>query len=367
MKAHDIVNLRMAEAADARCLLVGDIDRGGVFASLLGTLELLDPHERARIHAFVINKFRGDRALLEPGVTMIERRIARPCAGVVPWLTDVGLDEEDGAAAAETPRVARCGWRGDPSPARPLRVAVVALPYLANATDFAALAAEPSVELAYADRAGELADADLVILPGTKSTLADLRWLRARGLADELVAFARTRPVVGICGGMQMLGTRVSDPHGVEGGGALDGLGLLALTTELAREKVTQRVRVRPCDGAFFGVPFTTRVAGNGYEIHLGRSQRGPGAAAFAQVERDDGTSLADGALSSDRRVVGTYVHGLFADDAVRHALIHAARMIRGLAASAELRRPLAAERDARFDRLAAHVRASLRLELLLA
>lgn len=365
LKATDIVNMRMAEAADARCLLVGDIDRGGVFAALLGTLALLDPPERARVHAFAINKFRGDRALLAPGITEIERRVDVPCAGVVPWLRDVELDEEDSVALEDAPRIAACGWQARGSDgARPLRVAVIALPYLANATDFSALAAEPSVDLGYAERAEELAGADVVIVPGTKDTLGALRWLRSDGCADALIAFAARGLVFGICGGLQILGRRVADPHGVEGGGALEGLGLLPLDTVLAREKITRLVRVRPRRDAFFGV-VDGDCHGTGYEIHMGRSTAYGPYDAFADVRRSDAEDTPDGAVSGDRRVAGTYVHGLFADDAMRHAFVRAARAASGLRAPERLA-AYGAEREARFDRLAAHVRSALDLSMLL-
>jgi adenosylcobyric acid synthase len=346
----------MAHAADARCLLVGDIDRGGVFAALLGTLELLDPDERARIAAFAINKFRGDPALLAPGIATIEERLGVPCAGVVPWLHDLGLDEEDSVALEDAPRVTARAWHANGAVrARPLRIAVVALPFLSNATDFAALAAEPDVDLAYASDPDELAHADVVVLPGTKETLADLRWLRANGIADATIAFAERGIVFGVCGGMQMLGERVADPLGVEGGGEERGLGLLPLATELERHKITEPVRVRPHPGGLFG---TAPDAGDGYEIHVGRSQRA-GGVAFAHLVRRDGVAIDDGAQSANGNVTGTYVHGLFANDALRHAFLRTARARAGLAApSREI--AYGAERDARFERLATHVRASL-------
>jgi len=184
LKAHDIVNLRMAKAAEAACLLVADIDRGGVFASLLGTLELLEPAERALIRGFAINKFRGDLSLLLPGIGMIEQRVELSCLGVIPYLSDLGLDEEDGVAMEERRTVSRC-WLPDDRECdgalRPLRVGVVALPHLANFTDFDALAMEPSVSLAYLESPQDVIRADLVILPGSKQTMDDLDWLEKNG------------------------------------------------------------------------------------------------------------------------------------------------------------------------------------------
>ncbi|GAC1542150.1 MAG: cobyric acid synthase [Candidatus Velthaea sp.] len=366
LKATDIVNMRMAEAANARCLLVGDIDRGGVFAALLGTLMLLDPGERARIGAFAVNKFRGDAGLLAPGITQIEARMALPCAGVVPWLPDVGLDEEDSVSLGDEPQAGTRGWASAVNDSgRALRVAVVPVPYLSNATDFAALAAEPECDVAYALRPDDLAGADIVILPGTKDTLGALRWLNEHGFAAAIARFAGRGFVLGICGGLQVLGSHVADPHGVEGGGSLAGLGLLPLRTVLAKEKVTQLVRVRPRSGAWFGIA-AGDGEGTGYEIHMGESTPHGAHQPFADVQRADGRSLPDGAVSNDGRVIGTYVHGIFADDAMRHAFVRAARTVCGLD-SPRVLSAYAAEREARFDRLAAHVRASIDLSHVLA
>jgi adenosylcobyric acid synthase len=319
LKAHDIVNLRMAKAAGAACLLVGDIDRGGVFASLLGTVELLEPAERAMLRGFVINKFRGDASLLAPGIAMIERRIGLPCAGVVPHLPDLGLDEEDSVALETRPTA----WRFGEGPDRPLRIAVLAFPYLANFTDFDALAAEPAVSLAYIDAPAALAHADVLILPGTKQTLDDLDWLRGRGFA--IADFPG--PILGICGGMQMLGREVSDPQGAEGTPrTVNGLGLLPLSTVLRTEKVTRQV------GKW------------AYEIHLGETTYDEGAEAG--------------------RISGTYLHGLFAEDAYRHAWIDRTRAAAGLAPARE-RVFAAADRERRIDRLADHVRRSLDMDLI--
>lgn len=377
LRATDIANMRMAEAANARCLLVGDIDRGGVFAALLGTLELLEPHERARVHGFVINKFRGDRALLAPGITEIERRVGIPSLGVVPWLRDVGLDEEDSVALDDAPQVARRAWhvRRRDDATRRLRVAVIALPYLANATDFTALAAEPSVDLAYADRPDEIAHADVVVLPGTKETLGALRWL-GNDFSRAIRAFAEHHMVLGICGGYQLLGEHVADPHGVEGGGEMSGLGLLPVRTVLAREKVTRAVRVRPRPHALFGIETSASaygaasrdetLDGAGYEIHMGRTICASDARVFADLTCDGSAPRSDGAVSADGAIVGTYVHGLFADDALRWAFVRAARSRADLVPPTRLVR-YGAEREARFDRLATHVRCSLDVEAFLA
>jgi adenosylcobyric acid synthase len=370
LKAHDIVNLRMAAAAGAVCLLVGDIDRGGVFASILGTLQLLEPEERALIRGFVINKFRGDIGLLLPGIGMIEQRIALPCLGVIPYLPDLGLDEEDGVAMEDRRTVSRC-WlphsaRID-SPQRPLHIGVVALPHLSNFTDFDALAMEPSVALAFLQSPGEIDGADLVILPGSKQTIDDLDWLEktgfARALRERCQASGRFG-VVGICGGMQMLGEWIDDPTGAESAGERrqrQGLGLLSLSSVLTSEKVTRRASGRLEVNRMFGQPIDTGIF-RGYEIHLGETCI-CGSRILAQIEREGVTGVfPDGAVSESGFVWGTYVHGLFDDDHFRHAFLHASRAAFGLAPPYQLV-PIAAQREGRLDRLAAHVRTALGID----
>jgi adenosylcobyric acid synthase len=355
--AHDIVNLRMAEAAGAACLLVGDIDRGGVFASLLGTLELLESRQRALIRGYAINKFRGDVSLLRPGIEMMAPRLKIPCAGIIPYLHNLGLDEEDGVAV-EDRRAARRVWNlALESVDRPLRVAVVALPHMSNFTDFDPLAAEPSVALAYVTRSEELEHADVIVLPGSKQTIDDLEWLDRSGLASLLIE--RQKPTIGICGGFQMLGTRIDDPAGIENGGrpgGREGLGLLPTRTVLTSEKVT-----RPVTGKapqVFGQPLQNPEF-RGYEIHVGETVYAEGAERFAEIG-----AKPDGAVSPDGRVLGTYSHGIFDDDAFRHSFVNAARAACGLAPASGMAF-VAAEREARLDRLAAHVRAALDIGLI--
>jgi adenosylcobyric acid synthase len=367
LKAHDIVNMRMAQAAGAACLLVGDIDRGGVFASLLGTVELLDPGERALIRGFIVNKFRGDVRLLQPGIDMIEQRIQLPCAGIVPHLPDLGLDEEDSVALEESHR-ARSAWTShDDNSQRPLRVGVVKFPYLANFTDFDALAVEPSVSLAFLKSPEELQEADLVILPGSKQTLDDLGWLRSSGFAAGLQTFAGRAGVMGICGGMQMMGRSIEDPQGAENNGvprADPGLGLLPIDTVLHAEKVTRMARGRVRAASLFDESLAS-PGFQGYEIHLGETAYAAGAQPFAEIQRCGETTMRpDGAVSERCRAFGTYIHGIFNDDAFRHSFLSAARAACGLD-------PLGrkvfvhAEREQRIDRLADHVRRALDMNLI--
>jgi adenosylcobyric acid synthase len=369
LREHDIVNLRMARAAEASCLLVGDIDRGGVFASLLGTLELLDHSERELFNGFLINKFRGDRSLLQPGVEAMERRLGLPCVGVVPYLHDLDLDEEDSVAVEHHPAV-RQAWdhleEGN-SPRRRLRIGVIALPHMSNFTDFDALAAEPSVALAFVEDAHDAAAADVLILPGTKQTLDDLDWLEKNNFVSHIREHsAHNRPLVGLCGGFQMLGRKLSDPGGVENNGIpieRDGLGLLAVDTVFNQEKTTRRISAELFDPSFAAGlwPATTF---QGYEIHMGETDRARDTRPFARLSTGNHGHLLDGAISPSGLVFGTYVHGLFDDDHFRHSFLDWARASRKLT-PVEEKAWATSERDARLNRWADHLRSSLRLDLI--
>ncbi|MGQ9896301.1 MAG: cobyric acid synthase [Acidobacteriota bacterium] len=360
LREGDIVNMRMAHAADAACLLVGDIDRGGVFASLVGTLTLLDDADRARIRGTVINKFRGDRKLLEPGVAMLEAYTQRPCVGVVPYLSNLNLDEEDSVALEDRPTPTRVWSRLPETPERPLRIGVIALPSMSNFTDFDALAVEPSVALAFLERPADLTAADAIILPGTKQTLRDLRYLRERGFVPLLLVHAQTKPLVGICGGMQMLGQRIEDPTGAEGGGSDEGLGFLPITTVLRREKWTTPAVGYWRHQTLFGSP-VVELRTEGYEIHMGETIYAPGAQGLFDIERANGERILDGAMSSDGQVIGTYLHGIFDHDDFRHHFIAALRRLCHLSPTKSVRN-YRLERRQRLDNLADALRAALDL-----
>ena len=389
LREHDIVNMRMAHAAGAACLLVGDIDRGGVFASLLGTLELLDPSDRALIRGYAINKFRGDISLLQPGLRMIEPRLGIPCAGVIPFLHDLGLDEEDGVAVEDRRSAGRVwktaaagaapplnpllneegtkGW-STASADRALRIAVIALPHMSNFSDFDALAAEPAAALAFVDHPNDVSAADLVILPGTKQTLIDLEWLHQRGLVSPLFSHAeRGGCIAGICGGFQMLGVKIDDPQGTENNGVpctRQGLGLLRMWTMLQPAKITRLASGRILRPEIFGHN-VRKSTFRGYEIHVGETVYADETKPFAEITRAGSSAvIADGAVSADRKVFGTYIHGIFDDDNFRHAFLDAARAACGLAPHTA-RAFFAAERQSRLDRLAAHVRQALDLEMI--
>jgi len=359
LKQHDIVNMRMAEMAEAACLLVGDIDRGGVFASLLGTVELLEPHERNRIRGFCINKFRGDLSLLEPGVRMMEERLGKPCLGVVPYLPSLALEEEDSVGL---PAATHTGWpaSGD-APERALRIAVVALPSFSNFTDFDSLRAEPSVDLHFCRSAEALVDADVVILPGSKQTMSDLQWMQENGLDRAVRNQATLGLVIGICGGMQMLGHELADPMGIERQGSMPGLGLLPIRTCMQAEKVTRLCSGTIHDGSLFGQPLAEdRIAG--YEIHVGKTVYLPQAEPFATLASGE----LDGCVSADRRILGSYVHGIFDEDSFRHQFVTLARSFHKLSPPSLLT-PWKAQRKASLDRLAHAVSTSLDMQRIFA
>ncbi|WP_460355374.1 cobyric acid synthase [Mycobacterium sp. ZZG] len=286
LRAGDYVNLGLARHAGLPTVVVGDIDRGGVFAAFFGTVALLSPEDQALIAGFVVNKFRGEQTLLEPGLRDLERLTGRRVFGTLPWHPDVWLDSEDALELAH---------RGSTRPGA-RRVAVVRLPRISNFTDVDALGLEPGLDVVFASQPSALADANLVVLPGTRSTIADLAWLRTRGLDRAVLAHvAAGKPVLGICGGFQMLGQTVRDPHGVEGSTAeVAGLGLLDVETNFVVDKA-----LRLPEGQWGGVPAA------GYEIHHGRITRGAGVEEFL-----------GGARSG--QVFGTMWHGAFEGDALR-------------------------------------------------
>jgi len=299
---HDLTNLRMAHHADASVILVADIERGGVFAQIVGTWELMEPPDRARVVGFIINKFRGDASLLGTGLAYLGDRTGVPVLGVLPYRADLQIDQEDSLGIDET---ASPPALDDPDD---LDVAVTRLPGLSNFTDVWPLARIPGVRVRYVESGAGLGRPDLVILPGTKTTVRDLAWLRESGLADRIEGLARDPdgPVVlGICGGFQMLGTRIDDPHGVESPElSCPGLGLLGVATTFAPEKERHRVA---------GSTITRGLPVAGYEIHMGSTERDAGVPAWIRLIRQrDGLTLLDGAVAPTGRVFGTYVHGLF-------------------------------------------------------
>jgi adenosylcobyric acid synthase len=340
LRERDIANMGFAEAVDCPVILVADIDRGGVFAHFLGTLECLSASERGRVRGFVINRFRGDIGLLQPGVEWLERKTGKPVFGVLPYLHGLHLDAEDAIKTEQ----------GEKAAGARLRVIVPVLPRISNHTDLDALRAHPQVELQFIGPGMRIPRADLIVLPGSKSVQADLAWLEREGWTVEIRRHLRYGgKLIGLCGGMQMLGRRLDDPQGLEGtAGSRPGLGLLDFDTTLDSNKRLQQARGRLIGSG-------ARVSG--YEIHMGVSA-GP-ALARAAIELDDGRR--DGALSADGQILATYLHGLF----------DAPEACAALLAWAGLERPLTLDynalREASIDRLADAMTAHLHIEQLLA
>ncbi|AUG09225.1 cobyric acid synthase [Pseudomonas sp. S09G 359] len=300
LRANDIANMGFAEAVDCPVLLIADINRGGVFAHLVGTLELLSPSEQARVQGFIINRFRGDIALLQPGLDWLEARTGKPVVGVLPYVMDLHLEAEDGIDRRQIDKAEQV-----------LKVVVPVLPRISNHTDFDPLRLHPQVDLQFVGPGQAIPAADLIILPGSKSVRSDLAYLRANGWDAAVVRHLRYGgKVLGICGGLQMLGEQVHDPLGLEGvAGSSEGLGLLAFSTTLEEEKQLRNVRGRlVLEGAEV----------SGYEIHAGVTS-GDGLSRAA-VQLDDGRS--DGALSADGQILGTYLHGVFETPAACSALL---------------------------------------------
>ena len=300
LRANDIANMGFAEAVDCPVLLIADINRGGVFAHLVGTLELLSPTEQARVKGFIINRFRGDIALLQPGLDWLEARTGKPVVGVLPYVMDLHLEAEDGIDQRQIDKAAEV-----------LKVVVPVLPRISNHTDFDPLRLHPQVDLQFIGPGQPIPPADLIILPGSKSVRSDLAYLRANGWDTAVARHLRYGgKVLGICGGLQMLGEQVHDPLGLEGpAGSSDGLGLLAFSTTLAQEKQLRNVR---------GRLLLEDAEVSGYEIHAGVTS---GAALERPaVHLDDGRH--DGAQSADGQILGTYLHGVFETPAACSALL---------------------------------------------
>jgi len=302
LRENDIANMGFAEKVDCPVILVADIDRGGVFAHLVGTLELLSPSEQARVMGFVVNRFRGDVSILQPGLDWLEERTGKPVLGVLPFLKGFHLEAEDAVA----------GQQELDADSKTLKVVVPVVSRISNHTDFDALRLHPQVDCQFVRAGEEIPGADLIILPGSKSTRSDLRWLREQGWDKAIQKHLRYGgKVIGICGGFQMLGKTVADPDGIEGpAGSSEGLGLLDMETTLEPDKQLRREK-----GRLAFTPEDAQV--EGYEIHAGVTQ-GPALnnPAVQLTERNDG------AVSSDGQILGTYLHGLFDHSEACEALL---------------------------------------------
>jgi adenosylcobyric acid synthase len=336
LKDNDLVNMGMAKMSDSPVLLVGDIDRGGVFASLAGTMLLFDEEERSRVKGVIINKFRGDLEILRPGLSMLEDIIKVPVAGVVPYMK-LNVDDEDSLSEKFNPKDTEAL----------IDIAVVRLPRISNFTDFNALEYMDGVSVRYVGSARDLGDPDVVMIPGTKNTMADLLWMRQSGMEAAVLKFSsKGKPVFGICGGYQILGQSLSDPYGVEHGGTMAGMGLLPHSTEFAEEKVTRESTGKLSDvtGIF------EKLSGQeyqGYEIHMGISGY-------------------DANIINEGNVYGTYIHGIFDKEGVAGAIIEALLKAKGLDFSNIKAFDIDEYKQGQYDILAEGLRESLDMELIL-
>ena len=360
LKDEDIVNMGMARMADAAVLLVGDIDRGGVFAQLYGTVELLTAEERARVRGLIINKFKGDRSILEPGIAMIEEMVEKKVVGVIPY-ADVSIEDEDSLSEDLARRTGAVSTAG-------IDIAVIRFPRISNFTDFQAFQMEEEVSLRYVTSVHELGAPDLVILPGTKNTMADLRWLRESGLEAAVLRLqGRGTPVLGICGGYQMLGKRIDDPEGLESSGSMRGMGLLPVVTRF--EGVKEMVQAEGTT-TNFGIPELDGRRVRGYEVHMGQAVpverlanvKG-GLRHFAKLTTRCGGSVRtklDGTAVDG--VLGTYLHGLFDETDFREALVRWLASKKGIeVGGASL--SYAAFRESQINKLAEIVRMNLDMD----
>ena len=343
LRRQDLVNWPVVEVADAHVLLVADIDRGGVFAQILGTLDLLEPHERERICGLVINKFRGDTQLFADGVRFLESRGGIPVLGVLPYLRDLRLDQEDSLDQL----------RGQEKPFASDRVniAVVLLPHMSNFTDFNVLSGEEDVALRYVHTPAMVTDADIIIIPGSKSTVSDLSYLREQGFVQLLdTHLTNQRELVGICGGYQMLGLKIADPDHVEQGGVCHGLGYLEVETTLKGTKRTTLVQARPT------AEFMREVClVRGYEIHMGVTRRVSEAPCFALLATHE--ERWDGTIRKDGLVWGTYIHGVFDESGFRRSWLNRARQRKRLPRlESDVSEIVSARFNNELDRWADHV-----------
>ncbi|MCL6601440.1 MAG: cobyric acid synthase [Paenibacillus sp.] len=367
LKDRDIVNMNLAGWADAPVLLIADIDRGGVFAFLVGTLELLEPHERERVKGFIINKFRGDLSLLQSGLDWLEQRTGIPVLGVLPYLPELRIEAEDSVVLEGT------SGRKREDNGKDLDIAVIRYPRISNFTDFDPLEDEPDTVVRYVTRAEELGTPDVILLPGTKNTAADLNFLREQGFPAAISYALRsgTHQLVGICGGYQMLGGKLLDPYAVESvePGESEGLGYLPLSTVFLQQKTTVRVR----GSLALEHPLKLQVAAvgcnpmewpvEGYEIHMGTTTNHDPSSVrtlFTLIDSEERT-VPEGWGTLDGQVWGTYMHGLFHNDELRRAWLDGIRAAKGLEilgktfSAAELR-------EEQFDRLADATRQSLNM-----
>ncbi|MFH1245079.1 MAG: cobyric acid synthase [Candidatus Omnitrophota bacterium] len=351
LKSHDIVNLKIARLAQAPVILVGDIDKGGVFAWLIGTLELLTEKEKEMVKGFIINKFRGDKRLLAPGIRFLEKYTGKKVFGVIPYYRDINIPEED--SLSEEAEKAAC-----PS-AEKIDIGVIYLPHISNFNDFDALAQEPDVGLRYIRGRADLHAPDVLIIPGTKNTMEDLAYLKKSGLAAGITAFFASQPrsiLVGICGGYQMLGEAVYDGSHLESRHAgIKGLGILPVITQLRQEKILSQVQAKD---------LSSDTAVSGYEIHHGRSRVTRALQPVFEITRfkNERAKRTDGVMLENQRCWGTYIHGIFDNDAFRRNFLNKLRTNKGWAL---LEKGAVYDVDEEIEKISLLVRQNLDMDLL--
>ena len=356
LKENDVVNMFMAKQAKAPVLLAGDIDRGGVFASLVGTMVLFDESERNMVKGILINKFRGDKTILQPGLDMLEERIHVPTVGVIPYL-HVDIDDEDSL----TERFEKKGEVGL------IDIAVIRLPRISNFTDFNVLEYVPGVTLRYVTTVAELKNPDLIILPGTKNTMEDLLWMRQNGLeASVLKHAAEKKPIFGVCGGYQMLGQELSDPYGVESGGTIAGMGLLPAKTVFEKEKTRTQIKGRflpDISGIFENL---SQVEIEGYEIHMGQTEILDGQnGRLAVLEEISGRPACETVGMCRGNIYGSYIHGIFDKEDVAKTLVEALYKSKGLDCDELQGLNVQAYKEQQYDLLAQGIRENINMEQL--
>lgn len=365
LRENDIVNMGLAELLDAPVLLVGDIDRGGVFAQLLGTLMLLEKTEKERVKGLIINKFRGDKTILDPGVVMLEERGHVPVVGVVPYM-ELSIDDEDSLSS-----------RFDRREEGLIDIAVIRYPRISNFTDLSVLEQIGQVSVRYVDSVRDLHHPDMIVLPGSKNTMADLKWMRENGLEALIKKKAQDTIVFGICGGYQMLGETISDPYQVESGGSMKGMGLLPAATELKQEKTRTQVTgtFGKISGALSGL---SGKSVRGYEIHMGSTGYGGSIADSENVRQPESRSdekgyvcriqnEADGSVKYDGifsgNVYGTYVHGIFDEGTLAETLVGILAARKGVALDTGQMISYGQFKQMQYDKLADGVRKSMDME----
>lgn len=355
LRENDLVNMGMAEMADSPVLLVGDIDKGGVFASLYGTIMLLTPEERARVKGMIINKFRGDVEILKPGLKMIEDLTGIPVLGVVPYSV-LKIEDEDSLSER---------FKREQDLSKKIQVEVLYLPHVSNFTDFDALEILPDVNVRYVMRGEAIHDPDVLIIPGSKNTIEDLMYLKNAGLDEQIIRlYRRGKRVVGICGGYQILGKTIADPHATESAiEQINGLGLLDTETVFETVKTTTQVTA-VLEGFVGELAALNSETVKGYEIHMGQTKRLGGDALTRIVEQlGEAVAIEDGAISPDGRVFGTYIHGIFDNSSFTNGFLNVIRKEKGLDSLAQSTLSYEAFKAGEYDKLAQILRDTLDMD----